>query len=299
MPSTANFSLPSFDPDLPSRAEPAVLARARAWLREADAVLVGMGAGLSAAGGLNYVDPAFFRAHFPGHAAAGFATCWQTITSQWDISNANAAAYWGYMARHIRVMRHEAPVLQPYTRLFQLLSGREHFIVSSNADGQALRAGFARERLHTPQGDYAALQCALPCRPALFDSKPFIDAMLAPLADNDLAVRAENIPRCPHCGSLLVPNLRKDHTFVETLRLQGEPRFHAFLAAAPERLLILELGVGYNSPGVIRYPFERLALARPETRFIRVNLDDPMLPAALGERALPVEDDIAAFLRAL
>lgn len=267
------------------------------WLDAADSVLVGMGAGLSASAGLNYTDPDFFRRHFPAHAALGLRTAWQAATSFWDVTPDNRRAYWGYWARHIQVMRYQPPALEPYKDLARLLRGRDWFILSTNADGQVHKLGLDEKRLYTPQGDYALFQCALPCREEVYDDKPFIDAILAHMAEEEVLARDEDVPLCPHCGRLLVPNLRKDDHFVDALHRQGYPGYRDFVRrTASGRLLLLELGVGFNTPGIIRYPFEYLTEQHPDIRLVRINLTEAAVPPRLGDRALGLGLDIGAVL---
>lgn len=289
---------PCFEP-LPG-VSPETLTRLAAWLAEADHVLVGMGAGLSASAGLNYVDPDFFRRHFPAHAALGLRTAWEAATSFWDITPDTRLAYWGYWARHIKVMRHEPPALPPYVDLARLLRGRDWFIVSTNADGQARKLGLDETRIYTPQGDYALVQCALPCREEVYDNRHLIETMLAHMGEGDTLIREEDIPRCPHCGRFLVPNLRKDEHFVDALHCEGYPRYRDFLErAVGGRLFLLELGVGFNTPGIIRYPFEHLTEKFSGVRLARVNLSRADVPPRLGDRALGLAGDIGAVLRRL
>lgn len=271
-----------------------------AWLDEAEHVLVGVGAGLSASAGLNYAAPDFFRRHFPAHAALGLRTAWEAATGFWDITPATRRAYWGYWARHIQVMRYEPPALPPYADLARLLRGRDWFVISTNADGQIRKLGLDETRLYTPQGDYALFQCALPCREEVFDNRKFIDAMLASMGEDDTLIRNEDVPHCPHCGRFLVPNLRKDEHFVDALHREGHPRYRDFLErVAGGRLLLLELGVGFNTPGIIRYPFERLTEKFSAARLVRVNLTEAAVPPRLGHRALGLGGDIGAVLKRL
>ena len=184
--------------------------------------------------------------------------------------------------------------------LARLLRGRDWFIASTNADGQARKLGLDEARIYTPQGDYALFQCALPCREQVYDNRAFVDAMLAPLGEGDTLIREEDVPRCPHCGRFLVPNLRKDEHFVDALHREGYPRYRDFLErAAGGRLLLLELGVGFNTPGIIRYPFEHLTEKFPAVRLARINLTQAAVPPRLGDRALGLACDIGATLRRL
>lgn len=272
----------------------------RNWLDEATFVLVGMGAGFSASAGLNYLDEDFFRAHYPAHVSAGIRNAWEGVVRHWDLIPGKEREYWGYWARHISVMRHEPPCLPAYADLAALIRDKDWFILSSNADGQSYKMGLDEGRIFTPQGDYSLFQCSLPCREEVWDNREAVRRMLDHMPD-PLHVREEDIPRCPYCGRLAVPNLRKDDSFVDKLRLEGYPRYLAFLERAledTEHLLLLELGVGFNTPGVIRLPFEQIA-ERSGACLARLNLTDAALPGHLGAKGLSLECDAAAVLRHL
>lgn len=272
----------------------------RRWLDEAPVVLVGMGAGFSASAGLNYLDQDFFHAHYPAHAAIGIRNAWEGAGRYWDPMPGRETEYWGYWARHISVMRYEPPCLPAYADLAEVLRPRDYFILSTNADGQAHKMGLDKARIFTPQGDYSLFQCSLPCREEVWDNRAEVERMLTRMPD-PLHIREEDVPRCPHCGRLAVPNLRKDDTFVDKLHLEGYPRYRAFLdraLQAPEKLLLLELGVGFNTPGVIRLPFERLA-ETAGVRLARLNLTEAAIPKRLGANGLGLALDAAAVLREL
>lgn len=274
----------------------AELERARALLAGAERIVVGVGSGLSAAGGLDYGAPGPAARWFPEYGAGSLAEIQGRF---WWYDRCRAEEYWGYWARHILYIRYETPVLAPYRALARLLEGRDYFIVTTNADGQLGKAGFPREKIFAPQGDYCWFQCKTPCCGELVYNEDLIRAMVDNMP-SPTGIRTRDIPRCPRCGAPLVPNLRIDGSFVEAPHFHNAGDYGAFLREAEEgRTVLLELGVGYNTPGVIRRPFERWALAHPGAALIRVNRDWPGLPEALGSRGLGLGMDLGRALEAL
>lgn len=270
----------------------------RRWLNEASFVLAGIGAGFSASAGLNYLDENFFRTCFPAHAASGIRSAWEAVGRYWDPVPGKETEYWGYWARHIHVMRYEPPCLPAYADLANVIRKKDWFILSTNADGQTHKTGLDETRIFTPQGDYSLFQCSLPCREEVWNNRKEVERMLERMPD-PLHIREQDVPRCPHCGRLAVPNLRKDDSFVDTLYREGHPRYRAFLDRAledPGRLLLLELGVGFNTPGIIRLPFERLA-ETTAARLIRLNLKDAALSEKIGDNGVGLALDAAVLRR--
>lgn len=284
-------------PDTPDcfRAE---VELARAILDEADAILIGAGAGLSAAAGLLYLDAPTFREWFPGYAERYGLRC---IYEAAFFEFPTVEEHYAYWARHIRTIRYRFPAGKPYLDLEAIVSRRDHFALTTNVDGQFVKAGFAPERVLTPQGDYAYFQCSAPCSDELYRNETTIEAMLSGIPPDAMAIRTRDVPRCPRCGRLLEPNIRKSAAFVESPWMRKREDMDAFLAAAKGgRLVLLELGVGFNTPGIIRFPFERLAAMGEETTLIRVNRDEIAAVEALSTRGmLPVAADAGAFLAAL
>jgi NAD-dependent SIR2 family protein deacetylase len=232
---------------------------AKTLLAEADCIVVGAGAGLSASGGIDYVSPEFFKLHYPDFAKRGCRTIWETMDSFWDITSDNETRYWAFLSHHFLKIRYEYPIVQPYLDLYRYLQGREYFIVTTNVDGQFHKVGFPPDKIWAMQGDYALFQSETPCTRDLYENESMLRAMKATFNPDSLTIDRATVPRCPRCGKHLVPNLRKDETFVDEPHLVNRPRYQRFLeAAAGKKVVLLELGVGFNSPGALRYPFEQL-----------------------------------------
>lgn len=247
------------------------LEEARTLLDNAEAILIGAGAGLSAAAGLLYLDRPTFESWFPGYSERyGLRYIYEAAFFDYP----TAEEYYAYWARHIRTIRYRFPAGQPYTDLKSLVAGRRHFVLTTNVDGQFFKAGFDPERVATPQGDYAYFQCSGPCSDELYRNEEMIETMLSGMEPDDFAIRSEDVPHCPKCARLLVPNIRKDAGFVEAPWLPKVDEVQSFLEATKAGpVVLLELGVGFNTPVIIRFPFERIVAARAETHLIRVNRD--------------------------
>lgn len=272
------------------------IQRVRRLLERAGRVLVGVGAGMSAAAGLNYADPALASKWFPEYCARGPRTLLEIQSRFWRLDACRPEAYWGYWARHIWHIRYEPGALAPYRDLFELMRGREFFICSTNVDGQLEKAGFPRERIFAPQGDYQYFQCSRPCGSRLYPNRELVETMIANM-HNAFDIRKEDVPLCPRCGAPLVPNLRCDATFVEEPHLWNREDYRRFADGCRDQdTLLLELGVGYNTPVIIRYPFEEMALRCPRSALVRVNTACADTPAELCGRGVPLREDIKQVL---
>ncbi|MBP2471980.1 NAD-dependent SIR2 family protein deacetylase [Crossiella equi] len=267
--------------------------RIRTWLAEADHMLLCAGAGLSAAAGYDYGDTRRVAELFPALHRLG-------LRSRYLVGvPLPPAMMWAYWAVHIDDIRFSPGPNPLYRRLRALVGDTDHWVLTSNVDGLFARNGFDPARVHTPQGDYARYQCRRPCTTQTWPIRPVLDRLLAVLDRNqgmitDLAA----LPACPNCGGEVFPLVRVGPEFQDG---DFEPTAHGlsvWLDGLPHdtRLLVLEIGAGFNTPGVIRRPAERLTAAYPNARLIRVNPHHPDVPPDLADRALPVPLDAATLL---
>lgn len=247
------------------------ISNARKALAEADYILIGAGAGLSAAAGLNY-DGMQFRQEFAGFVERYDFTDLYT-SSFYEFPNEEER--WAYWAKHINFARFAPPAMELYKDMFQLVSGKDYFVITTNVDGQFHKAGFASEHIFEVQGDYAYLQCASGCHPKLYYNEELVKQMLVSI--HNMQIPSSLVPHCPVCGGAMDVNLRKDNHFVEDVKWHTQAdRYNQFLKKAyRKRCVLLELGVGYNTPGIIRFPFERMAAENPDITLIRLNQSFP------------------------
>lgn len=262
-------------------------------IQEADYILLGAGAGLSAAGGLNYGDSKLFKKWFPKLSELGIDTIAEAISIYWNANDSNRRNFWAYWANHINKIRFEALALKPYLDLFEILKDKNHFIITTNVDGQFIKAGFDKEKIFAPQGDYGLFQCAKPCSNELYDNKVFIDKMIANMDTDKFSILKEDIPHCPKCGSYMSKNLRVDDTFVEAPHMIKQKDYMDFINNSMDgKLVIIELGVGFNTPGIIRWPFERITMKHPHAVLIRLNMDYPEVNKEISHKSLCFNTDI-------
>lgn len=274
-----------------------ILQRIAGKISGASHILIGGGAGLSAPV-ISYLDEDEFRASYPMLAARGIKNRWQAI---WTRAQ-SAEEHWGLWATHIKQVRYDLAPGRVYLDLLDLVRGKNYYVISTNVDRQFHKAGFDPERLFTPQGDYGMFQCSVPCRKELVPNEEIVRGMVARMDADKLRVRTEDLPVCPWCGAKMAVNLRMDNSFVEDPWMKAGKSYTAFVKEAAEsagEFLLLEFGVGFNTPSIIRFPFEYYAGTYDNCFLARFNLDSPDLPPALEGRSASVKGDIGALMSSL
>lgn len=261
-------------------------------LKRADAVIIGAGAGLSASAGLTYSGERFrrnfsdfiLRYGMQDMYSAGFYP-FQTQEEKW--------AYW---SRHILCNRYDAPVGKAYLDLLELVKEKEYFVLTTNVDHQFWLAGFPKERIFAAQGDYGLFQCAKGCHKKLYDNEKIIRAMVT--RQKDCRIPSDLVPKCPVCGGDMEVNLRCDHFFVEDEAWQEMLKgYQAFLEKSKgKKRLFLELGVGMNTPVIIKYPFWQMTMQDEKAFLVSINQGEAWVPPEIGARSLCIDGDIQTVL---
>lgn len=264
-------------------------------LDNADAVLVGAGSGLSTAAGFTY-SGARFEQHFADFRERYGVT---DMYSGGFYPYSTPEERWAFWSRYIMVNRYDLGANPLYVRLRELLEGRDYFVLTTNVDHQFQLAGFDKQRLFYMQGDYGLFQCSKPCCHETFDNEQMIRSMYE--RQSGMRIPSELIPRCPHCGAELSTNLRADDTFVQdegwfaaAARYRDFERRHKGL-----RMLYLELGVGYNTPAIIKYPFWRATLENPQATYACLNMGEALAPRDIEAQSICINSDIADTLAKL
>ena len=260
-----------------------------------DTVLVGAGAGLSTSAGFTYAGERFEK-HFADFIDKyGFSDMYSAGFHRFS----SLEEHWAFWSRFIFVNRYCDPPKATYSNLLRLVGDKECFVLTTNVDHCFQKAGFDRERLFYTQGDYGLWQCSVPCHGKTYDNEDMVRRMVA--EQKDMRVPAELVPHCPVCGEPMAMNLRADATFVEDEGWEAAcTRYQEFIGRHEQGpILYLELGVGMNTPAIIKYPFWKWTWANPKARLVTINLGECEVPAELEGKSLCVNADIDETLEAV
>lgn len=266
-------------------------------IEDADAIVIGIGAGMTASGGINYTDEKTVKELFPEYYNLGFKSIMEIQSVFWKLSEENKLSYWGYWSRHIDEIRYKTELLAPYKNLVEIIRNKNYFILTTNADGQTQKSGFSKEKIFAPQGNYDVFQCIVPCsRDEVYSNESMVKDMVASINEKN-QIDEKFIPKCPKCGNYLIPNLRCDDKFVENPHMYNLDKYRDFIMSNIDKnIVFLELGVGFNTPGIIRFPFEQLTYDSPSATLIRINKGMAVVPKEIESKSICIDDDINEVL---
>ena len=258
-------------------------------------MVIGAGAGLSASAGFVYSGERFTQNFADFAAKYGF----QDMYSGGFYPYPSQEELWAYWSRYIYINRYQDAPKPVYANLLQLVQDKDYFVLTTNVDHCFQKAGFDKKRLFYTQGDYGLFQCSEPCCQETWDNEDAVRAMYA--QQRDMRVPTALLPVCPHCGKPLSMNLRADDTFVEDAGWHAAAeRYAQFLRTrAGQRMLFLELGVGCNTPVIIKYPFWQMTAQNPEATYACLNLREAVSPREISHRAICLDGDIGQRLEEL
>ena len=264
------------------------IQRLKTALDEADAVVIGAGAGLSTSAGFTYDGERFHKYFADFEAKYGF----HDMYSGGFYPYATPEEHWAYWSRYIMVNRYTDAPKPVYEELFRLVRDKDCFVITTNVDHCFQKAGFDKKRLFYTQGDYGLFQCSEPCCQETWDNEAVIRQMVA--EQKDMKIPSALIPHCPHCGKPLTMNLRSDDRFVEDEGWHAAAgRYANFLRTREgQKILFLELGVGYNTPVIIKYPFWQMTAKNPRATYACINRGEVFCPDEIADRAICVDGDI-------
>ncbi len=261
-------------------------------IENADAILIGAGAGLSTSAGLEYSGKRFYE-NFSEYAEKfGLQDMYSAGFYPYD----TLEEYWAYWSRHIYLNRYQATIGKPYIDLLELMKNKDYFILTTNVDHCFQKAGFDKYRLFYTQGDYGLWQCSKLCYKETFDNEQQVLQMMS--EQKDMKIPTSLIPYCPHCGSPLTMNLRIDNTFVEDKGWNlASLRYTDFINRhKSSHILYLELGVGGNTPVIIKYPFWNMTSKNTEATYACINYQEIFCPPEISNQAICIQEDIGKVL---
>lgn len=263
-------------------------------INEADAIVVGAGAGLSTAAGHTYSGPRFRSVFADFEDKYGFHDCYAGGFYPYSTSE----EFWAFWSRNIMLNRYSGPT-ELYKQLLNALEGKDFFVITTNVDHQFQLAGFPKEKLYYTQGDYGLLQCSKPCCQKTYDNEDLIKRMVE--QQQDMRVPSDLLPKCPHCGAPMTTNLRADDKFVQDEGWYAAAnRYYDYLQSCEgKKVLYLELGVGFNTPGIIKYDFWRRTYANENATYACVNMGEAYAPQEIEDSSLCINADLAQVITAL
>ena len=273
----------------------AEIERLKKEIDTADCIIIGAGAGLSTAAGFTYSGERlqkYFadfvqKYRFKDMYSGGFYP-FPTLEEQW--------AYW---SRYIYINRYMDIDNGTYKKLFELVKNKDYFVITTNVDHQFQKAGFDKKRLFYTQGDYGLWQCSEPCHNKTYDNEETVRAMFE--QQKDMRIPTELIPHCPVCGKPMSMNLRADDTFVEDEGWHDAAgRYNDFLQAHEgQHILFMELGVGMNTPVIIKIPFMQMTAQNPNAIYACLNYGEVFAPDEIAEQSILIDGDIHSVLKSL
>ena len=253
-----------------------------------DAILIGAGAGMSTSAGLTYSGERFYRFFSDFHKKYGINDIYSGGFYPYDTPQ----EYWAWWSRHIYYNRYDIPAGKPYTDLLDLVKDKDYFVLTTNVDHQFQIAGFDKHRLFYTQGDYGLFQCSKPCCQKTYDNEDAVRKMVA--AQRDMRIPTELIPKCPVCGAPMTVNLRSDMTFVQDEGWYAAAgRYEDYLRRHENsHILLIELGVGMNTPVIIKYPFWQMTANNKDTTYVCINRSEAYCPEDIADRSICIDADI-------
>ena len=272
------------------------IEKAKQIIANADYILIGAGAGLSTAGGFEYSGEKFDKYFKDFSEKYGFKDMYAGGFYPYKTEEER----WAYWSRYVYINRYlEQTPNKAYSKLFDLVKDKEYFVITTNVDHQFQIAGFDKNKLFYTQGDYGLFQCSVPCHDKTYDNKELIEKMYREQKDGK--VPTELIPKCPVCGRKMEMNLRADDKFVQDAGWYEHARlYQEFLDKIKDKkVVLLEIGVGYNTPVIIKYPFERMVYQNKNFNLIRINKDYPIASEEISSKTICFDEDTMQILKDL
>lgn len=280
-------------------------------IAQAEAVVIGAGAGLSTAAGYSYSGARFHEWFFDFAEKYGFTDMYSGGFYPFE----TLEEYWAYWSRYVFINRYMNPPYPVYEQLHHLVENKDYFVLTTNVDHCFQKAGFDQKRLFYTQGDYGLFQCSAPCHTDTYDNHDQIVRMLEAQGFTidpygnlhipegiipKMEIPSSLIPYCSHCGKPMAMNLRADQTFVQDEGwYKAAQEYKAFLDRNRNRkILFLEAGVGYNTPGIIKYPFWQMTLDNPNVVYVCINSSEAYVPSEIHRQSICIQHDIKDVLSA-
>lgn len=264
-------------------------------METADAIVIGAGAGMSTSAGMSYGGERFEKYFSDFHKKYGIRDMYSGGFYPYD----TLEEYWAWWSRHIFINRYDVGIGKPYSDLLELIKDKDYFVLTTNVDHQFQLAGFDKKRLFYTQGDYGLWQCSKACHDKTYDNEETVRRMAA--EQKDMKVPSELIPKCPVCGAPMTMNLRCDNSFVQDEGwYAASERYDDFIRRHKNlHILFLELGVGANTPVIIKYPFWQMTAKNHKAFYACVNYGESFCPGEIVKQSICINEDIGKVIESI
>lgn len=271
------------------------IERLKKAIENSVSIVIGAGAGLSTSAGFVYTGERFKKYFSDFEQKYGFHDMYSGGFYPYKTSE----EHWAYWSRYIYVNRYMDAPKPVYDDLLKLVQDKDYFVITTNVDHCFQKVGFDKKHLFYTQGDYGLFQCSVPCDIDTYDNEETIRRMVD--EQKDMKIPTELIPKCPKCGKPLTMNLRADDKFVEDEGwIKAAERYKNFLRTRQnQKILFLELGVGYNTPVIIKYPFWQMTAKNPSATYACVNYGEAVCPKEIESQSICIDSDIGTTLKDL
>lgn len=261
-------------------------------IKNADAIVIGAGAGMSTSAGLTYDGERFEKYFSDFHKKYGILDMYSGGFYPYE----TLEEYWAWWSRHIYINRYDITAGKPYMDLLNIVKDKDYFVLTTNVDHQFQLAGFDKKRLFYTQGDYGLWQCSKACHDKTYDNEETVRLMVK--TQKNMKIPSDVIPKCPVCGAPMTMNLRCDNSFIQDKGwYSAASRYEDFIRRHKEsHIVFLELGVGSNTPVIIKYPFWQMTSKNPKAVYACVNHGEAYCPQQIKKQSICFDMDIAEML---
>ena len=264
-------------------------------IENSEYILIGAGAGLSTSAGFLY-DGKRFEDNFKDYIKKyGFTDMYSAGFYNFP----TLEEYWAYFSLNVYINRYDIEENETYLNLYNIVKNKNYFVITTNVDGRFADSKFDKDKIFAVQGDFSLFQCSKPCRQETFYNEKYIREMIK--YKKEMKIPTELIPKCPYCGRNMSMNLRVDSTFVQDKNWDKQKsKYENFLKNSyNSKILFLELGVGFNTPSIIKYNFWRMTLNNKKSVYASINLGECYSASDIEERSICIDADISEVLKKL
>lgn len=264
-------------------------------IENSEYILIGAGAGLSTSAGFLY-DGKRFEDNFKDYIKKyGFTDMYSAGFYNFP----TLEEYWAYFSLYVYINRYDIEENETYLNLYNIVKNKNYFVITTNVDGRFADSKFDKDKIFAVQGDFSLFQCSKPCRQETFYNEKYIREMIK--YKKEMKIPTELIPKCPYCGRNMSMNLRADSTFVQDKNWDKQKsKYENFLKNSDNsKILFLELGVGFNTPSIIKYNFWRMTLNNKKSVYASINLGECYSASDIEEHSICIDADISEVLKKL